>query len=75
MGIKVPESEKSIHTIKYQIYYSKNKEHVDEWRRTECECECGAWVRKDGLANHQKRNIHKRNLLKMDRILYGQGSG
>ena len=71
----VPESEKSINTIKYQKYYAENKKHVDIWRETECVCECGATIRKDGLADHQKRNIHKKRLWKQRRIETAQGYG
>jgi len=45
-------------------HHMKNRETINEWRSSGCECECGCIVRNDYVFAHRKTNKHKKLLMK-----------
>jgi hypothetical protein len=43
---------------KNKEYYEDNKKHILEYRKEKITCECGCFIRKDGLKDHRKTNKH-----------------
>jgi len=47
-----------------QEYREENKDKINEWKKTEVVCECGAITSKSHIARHRKTKRHFKNLEK-----------